>query len=67
LDSTHPKDSNEVLFVIFWLSILFSIDFTRSATKQGFEFEFEKGFDWIDRGLTGRGDVVQSHWSIPIR
>jgi hypothetical protein len=26
--------------------------------KQGFEFEFEKEFDWIDRGLTGQGDMA---------
>jgi hypothetical protein len=27
----------------------------------------KKGFDWIDWGLTGLGDVAQSYWSIPIR
>jgi hypothetical protein len=67
MDSTHPKDSNEVLFVIFgqvfyFLSILQDLQENR---------DLNSNLKSILTGLTGGGltgrDVARHRWSIPIR
>jgi hypothetical protein len=67
LDSTHPKDSNKVLFVIFGQIFYFLSILQDAAAKMKFEFRFEIDLTGLtEGGLTGH-DVARHHWSIPIR
>jgi hypothetical protein len=67
LDSTHSKDSNEILFVKFGQVFYFLSILQDAVAIWNLNSNFEKEIDWIDRGADWAGDVARRYRPAPIR